>query len=147
MSVEPVLQDGSSPLVQQLSALVSSLAPAVNQFFSSSGDSPGAISNGSGAFGVLYDMGRKVAGALSTSLASNEARETLWLPLHEQLGMMRDFLGLSADDARGVRSAARLLVVCQLPLLRFAAEREVCTDPEADRKALKLVSEYPTAKK
>lgn len=123
--------------------------PVVSQLLSPSVDSSGGpgTASGNGALGALYDFGRKAAGALSTSLASDETRETVWVPLHEQLGLMRDFLGLPADDAQGVRSAARLLLASQLPLLRFASEREACKDPEADRRALKLVLEYPAAKK
>lgn len=147
----PLGLTASSPVIMdQLSSMLASFMPVVNQLLSPSGDGglgvPGAAP-GAGALGALYEFGRKAAGALSTSLASDETRETVWVPLHEQLGLMRDFLGLPADDAQGVRSAARLLVASQLPLLRFASERESCTDPEADRKALKLVTEYPAAKK
>lgn len=147
----PTAPSASSPVIMdQLSSVLASVVPVVSQILSPSAEGgagvPGAAPGG-GALGALYDFGRKAAGALSTSLASDETRETVWVPLHEQLGLMRDFLGLPADDAQGVRSAARLLVASQLPLLRFASEREACKDPEADLKALKLVTEYPAAKK
>ncbi|KAL8455113.1 hypothetical protein Emag_001050 [Eimeria magna] len=142
---------GNPPLVlDQLSSMLSSVVPVVSQLLGPSVEGPLGSSTsggGKGGLGLLLDLGKKAAGALSTSVASDEAREELWVPIHEQLGVVRDYLGLPADDAEGVRSAARLLTASQLPILRFAAERELCSDTEADKKALRLVVEYPAAKK
>lgn len=136
---------GPGGFSEQFASALSSLGPLFGQFLSS-GESGGA-SSGAGALGALYDMGRRAAGALSASIASDEAREGMWVPLHEQLGLARDMLGLPGDDAQGVRSAARLLLAAQLPIVRFAAEREASDDEEADRRALRIVTEYPTTKK
>ncbi|CDJ61924.1 kelch motif domain-containing protein, putative [Eimeria maxima] len=146
---------GGSGLSDQLSQIFSSVGPFVSQLLSGGsgdgvegvGDSGGGGGGPGGALGALYEMGRRAAGALSTSLASDEARESMWVPLHEQIGVARDMLGLPGDDAQGVRSAARLLLAAQLPIARFAAEREACDDEEADNRALKIVNEYPTTKK
>ncbi|KAL8452876.1 hypothetical protein Emed_001174 [Eimeria media] len=138
------------PVLDQLSSMLSSVVPVVSQLLGPAGEGPlgsPSAGGGKGGLGVLLDLGKRAAGALSTSMASDEAREELWVPIHEQLGVVRDYLGLPADDAEGVRSAARLLTASQLPILRFAAERELCSDSEADQKALRLVVEYPAAKK
>lgn len=143
----PIVAPSGPPFMNdQLSSAFSSILPVVSQLLSPSGDGNLGDTLG-GGFGVLYDAGKKAVGALSTSLASDDAREGLWVPLHEQLGLVRDVLGLRADDSQGVRNAAGLLIASQLPLRRFASEREACTDPEADQKALKLVTEYPASKK
>ncbi|OEH79301.1 kelch motif domain-containing protein [Cyclospora cayetanensis] len=140
----------SLAFVEQLASVISSVAPTVGQFLFSSGDgSSGSsdFSGGGGTLATLSDFGRKAAGAFSTTLASNNGREAVWVPLHEHLGLLRDFLGLSGDDKRGVRNAAYLLLASQLPLLQFAVERDACKDPEDDRKALNVVTNYPPTKK
>ena len=144
-----------SGVSDQLSNFLSATVPFISRILSSSSEdgeggggdaAAAAAAAAAGPLGALIDLGKKAASALTTSPVSNDTREGIWVPLHAKLGSARDMLGLPGDDAQGVRSAARLLLAAQLPIARFAAEREACTDEEEDMRALKIVNEYPTTK-
>lgn len=126
-----------------LSSLANAALPALSQLLNGSGGEGGA-SDGAG-LESLQDLGKKAANSLS--LSSTSARENFVVPANELFGALKDLLGDGADDGRGVQVTARMLMPLQLPLLQLAGERIRSTDAEEDRKALKIVTETPSAKK